>query len=63
MYLTGHPVNADVNEALLWLEQAAALGSVEAMEMMADMYETGNGVQKSVSKAKEWRKRIEECLN
>lgn len=44
-------------QAVMWLERAANLGRQDAMRVLADVYDNGQGVTKDSVKAKQWRGR------
>src|ERR1700686_1673037 len=46
----------DMDVAISWYRRAAFLGSKEAMERLAVIYETGKGVEKNSQLAEMWRK-------
>ena len=43
------------SQAVPWLERAAALGRKDAMRVLADVYDNGQGVAKDSVKARQWR--------
>ena len=48
-------------EGIKYLEKAARLGCVFAMNILAKAFEKGDGVQKDLEKASEWWRRAGEC--
>lgn len=59
-YLKGVLAEVDRGRALELIQNAAHAGLTEAMEQLARMYETGDGVKQDLSAAIIWRKRLAE---
>lgn len=57
-YLTGTDVEVDLDLALQLITQAAEAGLTEAMEKLADMYRTGEGVAFDPNRAIFWLERL-----
>ncbi|MGM0450082.1 MAG: PEGA domain-containing protein [Pseudomonadota bacterium] len=76
-YRNGEGVSQDAEKANEWAKRAdkldsqrlasktlerAEAGSVQAMQQMADRYESGSGVPQDDSKAREWRRRANQIV-
>ena len=59
-YLSGVDVEVDRRRALELITGSAEAGLPEAMDKLAGMYETGEGVRRDLEQAVAWRERLEE---
>jgi len=51
----------DYQRAMKWYQKAASIGSVDAMDNLAIMYENGQGVKKDPKIAADWRQKAAEA--
>jgi TPR repeat protein len=51
LFLTGSVVPADVHQAVVWFEKAAALGDADSQRILADLYSDGDDLPQNLPRA------------
>ena len=61
-YLDGIDVEVDHDRAFAMLSYCAEKGHVDSLKALAEMYKSGKGVERDISKAIQWQKRVVDAL-
>jgi len=62
MIILGEGTRADATEGLRWLHLSAEQGNIDAMRLLADLYEHGSyGAPQDATKAAQWQRRYDEA--